>query len=106
MKVNLVNLKIILLQFFSVLVVWYLADNLIVEMYKYAGFNKLSYDSSLFYSLFFIIALFLCFFKCNQNSTQYILIGILLFYSHIWFFVFFSVAGNLNTELIFLGGGG
>jgi hypothetical protein len=104
MKVNLVNLKIILLHFFSVLVVWYLADNLIVEMNKRAGFNKLSYDSSLFYSLFFIIALFLCFFKCNQNSTQYILTGILLFYSYSWFFIFLSIVGDVDAKLIFWAG--
>ena len=106
MKVNLVNLKIILPLFFAVLMVWYLADNQIVEMYKYkkVAFNELSYDSSLFYSLFFIIVLFSFFFKCNQKSPQYILIGILLCFSYIWFFVFFSVAGNSNTKLIFWAG--
>ena len=104
MKVNLVNLKIILLLFFAVLMVWYLADSQIVEMNKYAGFNELSFDLNLFYSLLFIVVLFSCFFKCNQKSPQYILIGILLCYSHIWFFVFFSVAGYSNIKLIFWGG--
>jgi hypothetical protein len=98
MKVNLVNLKIILLQFFAVFMVWYLTSN------YHVFFNELSYDSSLFYPLFFIIVLFLCFSKCNQNSPQYILIGILLCYSHIWFFVFFSVAGYSNIKLFFWGG--
>lgn len=101
MKVNLVNLKIILLLSFAVLMVWYLADNYIVKIY---GFNELSFDLNLFYSLFFIIFLFSCFFKCNQKSPQYIIIGILLCYSHIWFFVFFSVAGYSNIKLIFWGG--
>jgi hypothetical protein len=104
MKVNLVNLKIILLLFFAVLMVWYLADSQIVEMNKYAGFNELSFDLSLFYSLFFIVVLFSCFFKCDQNSPQYILIGILLCYSYIWFFVFFSVAGYSNIKFIFWAG--
>lgn len=104
MKVNLVNLKIILLLFFEVLMVWYLADSQIVETNKYMGFNELSFDLNLFYSLLFIVVLFSCFFKCNQNSPQYILIGILLCYSYIWFFVFFSVAGYSNIKLIFLGG--
>ena len=104
MKVNLVNLKIILLLYISVLMVWYLAYSQIVEMNKHMGFNELSYDSSLFYSLFFIILLFSCFFKCNKNSPQYIFIGILLCYSHIWFFVFFSVAGYSNIKLIFWAG--
>ena len=104
MKVNLVNLKIILLLFFAILMVWYLADSKIVEMNKYKGFNELSFDLNLFYSLPFIVVLFSCFFKCNQKSPQYILIGLLLCFSYIWFFVFFSVAGDLNTELIFWGG--
>jgi hypothetical protein len=104
MKVNLVNLKIILLLFFAILMVWYLADSKIVEMNKYNGFNELSFDLNLFYSLPFIVVLFSCFFKCNQKSPQYILIGLLLCFSYIWFFVFFSVAGDLNTELIFWGG--
>ena len=104
MKVNLVNLKIILLLFFEVLMVWYLADSQIVEMNKHAGYNQLSFDLNLFYSLLFIVVLFSCFFKCNQNSPQYILIGILLCYSYIWFFVFFSVAGYSNIKLIFWGG--
>jgi hypothetical protein len=104
MKVNLVNLKIILLLFFAVLMVWYLADSQIVEMYKYQGFNELSFDLNLFYSLLFIVVLFSCFFKCNQKSPQYILIGILLCYSYIWFFVFFSVAGYSNIKFIFWAG--
>ena len=104
MKLNLVNLKIILLLFFAVLMVWYLADSQIVEMNKYMGFNELSFDLNLFYSLLFIVVLFSCFFKCNQKSPQYILIGILLCYSYIWFFVFFSVAGYSNIKLIFWAG--
>jgi hypothetical protein len=104
MKVNLVNLKIILLQFFAVLMVWYLADNQIVEMNTKAGFNELIFNLDLFYSLFFIIPLFLIFFKCNQNSPQYILIGILLFYSYVWFFFFYNIFGYLETRLIFWGG--
>lgn len=104
MKVNLVNLKIILVLFFAVLMVWYLVGSQILETYRNKGFNELSYDSSLFYSLFFLIVLFSCFFKCNQNSPQYILIGILLCYSYIWFFVFFSVAGYSNIKLIFWAG--
>jgi hypothetical protein len=104
MKVNLVNLKIILLLFFAILMVWYLADSKIVEMNKYVGFNELIFNLDLFYSLPFIVVLFSCFFKCNQKSPQYILIGLLLCFSYIWFLVFFSVAGNLNTELIFWGG--
>lgn len=102
MKLNLVNLKIILLQFFAVLMVWYLAETIIER--NQAGMQGLSYNLGLFYSLFFFIVLFLCFFKCNQNSPQYILIGILLFYSYVWFFVFFSVAGYSDSKIIFLGG--
>jgi hypothetical protein len=102
MKVNLVNLKIILLQFFAVLMVWYLAESIIER--SQAGLLGLSLNLGLFYSLFFFIILFLCFFKCNQNSPQYILIGILIFYSYVWFFVFFSVAGYSDTKIVFLGG--
>ena len=102
MKVNLVNLKIILLQFFAVLMVQYLLNNHIILRAFF--FNQLSYNLNLFYSLFFIIALFLFFFKCDQNSPQYILIGILLSYSYIWFFVFFSVGGYSDSKLFFLGG--
>jgi|LakMenEpi03Aug12_release.lakeMendotaPanAssembly.Ray.scaffolds.fasta_scaffold223292_3 hypothetical protein len=59
MKVNLVNLKIILPQFFAVLIVRYLASSKVIELNNFGGMSKLSCNLNLFCTLFYIIAILL-----------------------------------------------
>lgn len=66
MRVNLVNLKIILLQLFAVFMAWYTTSQ-IIEVH---GHRILSYVSGLFYSLFFIFVLFLCFLNAIKTAPN------------------------------------
>ena len=104
MKVNLAKIQTVFLVGISVLMVWFIAKNQIIEMNEYAGMRKLTPSLGLFFSCMYIFAMLVVFFKSQQNSPQGILIGILLFYSFIWFFAFYSVSGYLDSNLIFVGG--
>lgn len=104
MKINLTKVKVVFLATWSILMVWFLASNQIIEMNEYMGMRNLTSSSGLFFSLIYVVALLLIFFKSDQSSPQGILIGILLFYSFIWFFFFYSVSGYTGANLIFLGG--
>lgn len=104
MRVNIPKIKTIFLAICAVFVVGFLGANQIIEMNEYMGMRSLSYSFGLFFSLFYLIFMLLIFLKCDQNSPHGILIGVLLFYSFIWFFAFYSVSGFIDTKLVFFGG--
>lgn len=105
MKINLAKSQTVFLATCAILMVWFLGSNQIIEMNEYMGMRNLSSNNfGLFFSLIYVVVLFIIFFNSDQNTPQGIVIGILLFYSFIWFFAFYSVSGYTDARLIILGG--
>lgn len=104
MNENLEKIQIIVLAFFAIVMVWFLGSNQIIQMNQAAGMKALTYSHGLLFSLLYVVASFYIYLKAKLNSPQGILIGILLFYSYIWFFAFYSVSGFTEARSVFLGG--
>jgi len=104
MKISSEKIQIVFLATLSVFMVWYLGTYQIIEMNHYMGMKELTSSLSLFILFIYAIAILIVFFMSHQSSPQGIFIGVLIFYSFIWFFAFHSVSGYTDVKLVFYGG--
>ena len=95
-----------LIIFFSILSIyisWFLGTNQIIEDNLYYGMSNLNFDNNFFIASIFIFLVYLIFLFSNLESSEGIILTILIFFSFIWFLFFYSVTNIYESKHILFG---